>query len=111
MNQQFTSAELLAVMGSRQLRDDTTVFAGVGVPPLAAALAQQRHAPKLTMVIEGGIIGPRIKPGRLPISPNEMRAAHRAQTLPGITDTLLLPQRGVLGYRFMGGGQNRQHGN
>ncbi len=111
MNQQFTSAELLAIMGSRQLRDDTTVFAGVGVPLLAAALAQQRHAPKLTMVIEGGIIGPRIKPGRLPISTNEMRAAHRAQMLPGITDTFLFAQRGFLDYGFMGGAQIDQHGN
>ena len=111
MNQPFTSAELLAIMGSRQLRDDTTVFAGVGVPLLAAALAQQRHAPKLTMVIEGGIIGPRIKPGRLPISTNEMRAAYRAQMLPGITDTFLFAQRGFLDYGFMGGAQIDQHGN
>jgi len=93
------------------LRDDTTVFAGVGVPLLAAALAQQRHAPNLTMVIEGGIIGPRIKPGRLPISTNEMRAAHRAQMLPGITDTFLFAQRGFLDYGFMGGAQIDQHGN
>jgi glutaconate CoA-transferase subunit B len=106
-----TVSELLAVMGSRQLRDDTTVFAGVGVPLLAAALAQQRHAPNLTMVIEGGIIGPRIKPGRLPISTNEMRAAHRAQMLPGITDTFLFAQRGFLDYGFMGGAQIDQYGN
>jgi glutaconate CoA-transferase, subunit B len=104
-------SELLAVQGSRVLRDDTTVFAGVGVPLLAAALAQQRHAPNLTMVIEGGIIGPRIKPGRLPISTNEMRAAHRAQMLPGITDTFLFAQRGFLDYGFMGGAQVDQHGN
>src|SRR2546423_12369715 len=106
-----TPSELLAVMGSRELKDDTTVFAGVGVPLLAAALAQQRHAPKLTMVIEGGIIGPQIKPGRLPISTNEMRAAHRAQMLPGITDTFLFAQRGFLDYGFMGGAQIDQHGN
>ena len=111
MNQQFTSAELLAIMGSRQLRDDTTVFAGVGVPLLAAALAQQRHAPKLTMVIEGGIIGPQIAPGRLPVSTNEMRAGHRATMLPGITDTFLFAQRGFLDYGFMGGAQIDQHGN
>ena len=98
-------------MASRVLRDDTTVFAGVGVPLLAAALAQQRHAPQLTMVIEGGIIGPRIKPGRLPISTNEMRAGHRAQMLPGITDTFLFAQRGFLDYGFMGGAQIDQHGN
>ena len=107
----FTASELLAVMGSRQLNDDTTVFAGVGVPLLAAALAQQRHAPKLTMVIEGGIIGPQIRPGRLPVSTNEMRAAHRAQMLPGITDTFLFAQRGFLDYGFMGGAQIDQYGN
>jgi glutaconate CoA-transferase, subunit B len=106
-----TPSELLAVMGSRQLADDTTVFAGVGVPLLAAALAQQRHAPRLTMVIEGGIIGPQIRPGRLPISTNEMRAAHRAQMLPGITDTFLFAQRGFLDYGFMGGAQIDQFGN
>jgi glutaconate CoA-transferase subunit B len=106
-----TASELLAVMASRVLRDDTTVFAGVGVPLLAAALAQQRHAPRLTMVIEGGIIGPRIKPGRLPVSTNEMRAGHRAQMLPGITDTFLFAQRGFLDYGFMGGAQIDQYGN
>ncbi len=106
-----TPSELLAVMASRELRDDTTVFAGVGVPLLAAALAQQRQAPRLTMVIEGGIIGPRIRPGRLPISTNEMRAAHRAQMLPGITDTFLFAQRGFLDYGFMGGAQIDQYGN
>jgi glutaconate CoA-transferase subunit B len=107
----ITPAELLAVMGARQLRDDTTVFAGVGVPLLAAALAQQRHAPRLTMVIEGGIIGPRIKPGRLPVSTNEMRAAHQATMLPGITDTFLFAQRGFLDVGFMGGAQVDQFGN
>lgn len=111
MSAKVTPAELLAVMGSRELTDDTTVFAGVGVPLMAAALAQQRHAPRLTMVIEGGIIGPQIKPGRLPISTNEMRAAHRAQMLPGITETFLFAQRGFLDYGFMGGAQIDQHGN
>jgi glutaconate CoA-transferase subunit B len=106
-----TPSELLAVMGSRQLKDDTTVFAGVGVPLLAAALAQQRHAPNLTMVIEGGIIGPRLKTGWLPISTNEMRAAHRATMLPGISDTFLFAQRGFLDYGFMGGAQIDQYGN
>ena len=56
-------------------------------------------------------IGPQIKPGRLPISTNEMRAAHRAQMLPGITDTFLFAQRGFLDYGFMGGAQIDQHGN
>jgi glutaconate CoA-transferase, subunit B len=103
--------ELLAVMASRQLRDDTTVFAGVGVPLLAAALARRRHAPRLTMVIEGGIVGPEIAPGRLPVSTNEMRAGRRATMLPGITDAFLLAQRGFVDVGFMGGAQIDRYGN
>jgi glutaconate CoA-transferase subunit B len=106
-----TANELLAVMGARALRDDTTVFAGVGAPMLAAALAQRTHAPRLTMVAEGGIVGPSFKPGELPISTNEMRAAYRAQMLPGITDAFLLAQRGFLDVGFIGGAQIDQYGN
>ena len=106
-----TANELLAVMGSRELRDNTTVFAGVGAPMLASGLAQRMHAPLLTMVIEGGIVGPRWKPGSLPISTNEMRAAYRAQMLPGITDAFLLAQRGFLDVGFIGGAQIDRYGN
>jgi len=107
----YTATELLAVVAARELRDDTTVFAGVGVPLLAAALAKQRHAPRLTLVIEGGIIGPEIAPGRLPISTNEMRAGRRATMLPGITDAFLFAQRGFVDTGFMGGAQIDRYGN
>jgi glutaconate CoA-transferase, subunit B len=103
--------ELLAVMGARELRDHQTVFTGVGAPMMATALAQRLHAPHLTMVIEGGIIGPQWKAGWLPISTNEMRAAHRAQMLPAITDTFLLAQRGFLDVGFIGGAQIDRYGN
>ncbi len=108
---QATASELLAVLGARQLRDHQTVFTGVGAPMMAAALAQRLHAPHLTMVIEGGIVGPEWRPGWLPISTNEMRAAYHAQMLPGITDTFLLAQRGFLDVGFIGGAQIDRHGN
>ena len=106
-----TANELLAVMGARELKDNTTVFAGVGTPMLASALAQRTHAKGLTMVVEGGIVGPKWKPGSLPISTNEMRAAYRAQMLSGITDAFLLAQRGFLDVGFIGGAQIDHHGN
>ena len=106
-----TANELLAVMGSRALRDGATVFAGVGAPLMAAALAQRTHAPTLTMMMEGGILGPSFKPGELPISTNEMRTAYRAQMLPGITDAFLLAQRGFLDIGFIGGAEIDQYGN
>ena len=107
----ISANELLAVMGARALRDGQTVFTGVGAPMLATALAQRRHAPRLTMVVEGGIVGPQWRPGWLPISTNEIRAAYHAQMLPAITDIFLMAQRGLLDVGFIGGAQIDRYGN
>jgi len=107
----YTASELLCVMAARRLEDGMTVFAGVGLPLLSVVLAKRTHAPRLTMVVEGGVIGCEVVPGRLPISTNEMRLAHRATMLPGITDLFLFAQRGYIDVAFMGGAQIDQHGN
>lgn len=107
----YSPTELLAVAAARQLAGVATVFAGVGIPLLAAVLAQKIHEPRLVIVVEGGSIGPQVVPGKLPYSTNEMRAASRAQMLPGITDTFLLAQRGFLEVGFVGGAQVDRCGN
>ena len=56
---QCTTSELLAVMSSRLLNEGQIVFAGVGVPLFAATLAQELRCPGLTILFEGGVIGPR----------------------------------------------------
>lgn len=107
----YSDTELLCVMAARTLRNELSVFAGVGLPLLAVALAKRSHAPRLTMIVEGGVIGSEVVPGRLPISTNEMRLAHRAMMLPGITDTLLFAQRGFIDVGFMGAAQIDRYGN
>ena len=54
----YTGSELLAVMAARLLKDGQIVFAGIGIPLLAASLAQRDFAPHLTILFEGGTIGP-----------------------------------------------------
>jgi glutaconate CoA-transferase, subunit B len=107
----YTASELLAVMAARVLKDGQIVFAGVGIPLLAATLAQRSHAPKLTILFEGGVIGPFIVPGQLPPSTNEQRCTRRANMVLPITDVLLLLQRGYVDVGFMGGAQIDRHGN
>ena len=107
----YSPAELLAVMASRQLAGVNSVFAGVGLSLLSASLAQKTHAPDLTIVVEGGAIGPEVLPGELPISTNEMRVAYRARMLPRITDIFLFAQRGFLEVGFVGGAQIDRYGN
>src|SRR5262249_12908551 len=107
----YTASELLAVMSARLLRDGQVVFAGGGIPLLAATLAQRLHAPGLTILFEGGVIGAFIEPGKLPPSTNEQRCTRRANMVLGSTDVLLLLQRGYVDIGFMGGAQIDQYGN
>jgi glutaconate CoA-transferase subunit B len=107
----YTASELLAVMSSRLLKDGQIVFAGVGIPLLAATLAQGTHCPGLTILFEGGVIGPIIEPGKLPPSTNEQRCTIRANMVLSSTDVLLLLQRGYVDVGFMGGAQIDQYGN
>ena len=106
-----TASELLAVMSARLLSDGQVVFAGVGIPLLAATLAQRLQAPGLTILFEGGTIGAFVEPGKLPPSTNEQRCTRRANMVLGSTDVLLLLQRGYVDVGFMGGAQIDQYGN
>ena len=107
----YTASELLAVMSARLLLDGQIIFAGVGIPLLAAPLAQRVHAPSLTILFEGGVIGPFIVPGELPPSTNEQRCTRKANMVLPITDVMLLLQRGYIDIGFMGGAQIDRYGN
>jgi glutaconate CoA-transferase, subunit B len=107
----YTAGELLAVLSARQLKDGQVVFAGVGIPLLAATLAQRLHCPGLTILFEGGVIGAFIEPGKLPPSTNDQRCTNRANMVLGSAEVLLLLQRGYVDVGFMGGAQIDQYGN
>jgi glutaconate CoA-transferase, subunit B len=106
-----TAEEIMTVSASRLLANNRVVFAGVGVPLVAAGLARRQGAPNLTIVLEGGIIGTQLLPGKLPISTNEMRAAYGATMLTDITDIFLYAQRGYFDYGFLGAAQIDCFGN
>jgi glutaconate CoA-transferase subunit B len=93
------------------LEDGKIVFGGAGLPLLSCILAQKTHAPRLTILFEGGVIGPHVEAGKLPPSTNEQRAARRANMLLSITDILLLQHWGYVDYGFLGGDQIDQYGN
>ena len=107
----WSAEDAMVVAGSRMLADGAVVFAGVGAPLLASVLAQQLHAPDLTIVLEGGYIGPRMLPGKLPISTNEMRGAHRSVMLTGIVDVFLYAQGGHFDHGLVGAAQIDRYGN
>lgn len=108
---EYNTAELVAIIASRSLEDNKVAFVGAGLPLISAILAQKTHAPHLAILFEGGVVAPDIRPGRLPPSTNEARAAYRAVMLPTPTDLFSLQQRGYIDYGFLGGAQIDQYGN
>jgi glutaconate CoA-transferase subunit B len=108
---QYTASEILTILSARQLKDGQVVFAGVGIPLLAATLAQRLGRPGLTILFEGGVIGAFVEPGKLPPSTNDQRCTKRANMVLGSADVLLLLQRGYVDVGFMGGAQIDQYGN
>ena len=107
----YTANEILTVLSARQLRDGQVVFAGVGIPLLAATLAQRTRCPGLTILFEGGVIGAFVEAGKLPPSTNDQRCTKRANMVLGSAEVLLLLQRGYVDVGFMGGAQIDQYGN
>lgn len=107
----YTAAEILAILSARELSDGQVVFAGVGIPLLAATLAQRLRCPGLTILFEGGVIGAFVEPGKLPPSTNDQRCTKRANMVLGSAEVLLLLQRGYVDIGFMGGAQIDQFGN
>src|ERR1700755_2117621 len=106
-----TASEMLAILSARQLREGQVVSAGIGIPLLAATLAQRLRCPGLTILFKGGVIGAFVEPGRLPPSTNDQRCTKRANMVLGSADVLLLLQRGYVDVGFMGGAQIDQYGN
>lgn len=107
----YSATEILTILAARQLTDGQVVFAGIGIPLLAATLAQRLRAPGLTILFEGGVIGAFVEPGKLPPSTNDQRCTKRANMVLGSADVLLLLQRGYVDVGFMGGAQIDQYGN
>src|SRR6185312_5664473 len=103
--------EIMTIAASRLLEDGKVLFAGIGQPLVAAAIAKRRQAPNLTVLLEGGMIGIELMPGELPASTNEVRAAVGAQMLTTATDIFLMAQRGYFDYGFIGAAQVDRYGN
>jgi len=102
--------ELIVFEGARQITASDTVIVGTGLPLLAGLLAQRAHAPAARLVIESGVVFPRVKP--TPLSVVDPRIMHHASRLGSLVEALGgLVQRGHVDTGFLGGAQVDQWGN
>jgi glutaconate CoA-transferase subunit B len=108
--EEFTTLELMAVCGSRQIKNGEVVFIGTGLPLIAAMLAKKTHAPGAKIVYEAGFIDSNAKDIALSIA--DSRLGYHAAGAIGLLETLgLMLQGGHVDLGFVGAAQIDEYGN
>ena len=107
---QYTTMELLAVASAREVPDYAFVFAGTGLPLLASMLAQHTVAPNMTLIMEAGIVGPKVE--HLPISVSDPRGCLKGSMVSNMADTFgTTALRGYCTVGMLGGAECDMYGN
>jgi glutaconate CoA-transferase, subunit B len=102
--------ELLVFEGARQIRNGDCVIVGTGLPLLSALVAQRTHAPNARLVIESGVVFPKVMPTPMSVvDPRIMNSPSRLGSLLEILGGFV--QRGLVTTGFLGGAQIDEHAN
>ena len=102
MNLEYTSSELMAVAGARELGDHQVVAVGLGLPIVATFLAKLTHAPNMTILFELGVIDP--EPISTGVGLADPRVWYRAKVLSSFVDILgAIVHKGRVDVGFLGG--------
>ncbi len=102
--------EMMTIVASRALTDETVCFVGIGMPSTAANLARLTHAPRTVLVYESGTIGS--KPATLPLSIGDGELASTADAVVPVPEIFAYwLQGGRIDVGFLGAAQIDRFGN
>jgi acyl CoA:acetate/3-ketoacid CoA transferase beta subunit len=107
---EYTTAELMVAAGARELEDGQIVVVGLGIPLVAAGLAQRTHAPRLHLLNELGVAD--FWPAELGVGNSDPRMWYRAASFSGHIDVMgMILQRGLVDIGFLGALEVDVYGN
>jgi glutaconate CoA-transferase subunit B len=106
----YTPTEMMVAAAARELAGRRVCFVGVGLPNIAANLAQRTVAPDLELVYEAGVYGAR--PARLPLSIGDPTLVTGATAAVGMFELFAYYlQGGLVDVGFLGAAQIDRFGN
>ena len=110
MAEMYTLQELMVVVGSREIRNDDTVFVGMRLPLLAFQLAKETHAPRAIGIFENGLL--RDRPAAEPLyTMGDSSNVEGAIWATSMQDIMSLLQNGKVSLGFIGGAEVDRFGN
>jgi acyl CoA:acetate/3-ketoacid CoA transferase beta subunit len=108
--QPYTTAELMVAAGARALSDGQIVVVGLGIPLVAAGLAQRTHAPRLRMLNEIGVAD--FWPVELGVGNSDPRMWYHGASYSGHIDVMgSILHRGLVDVGFLGALEVDVYGN
>jgi glutaconate CoA-transferase subunit B len=106
----YTTMELLAIAAAREIPDRAYAFAGTGLPLIGTMAAQQLQAPRLTLILEAGSVGPVVE--HIPIAVSDPRGCLKATTVSSMIDAFgTTALRGWITFGILGGAEMDMYGN
>jgi acyl CoA:acetate/3-ketoacid CoA transferase beta subunit len=109
-NNGYTTRELMAVAGARELQDHQNVVVGLGLPQIATELARLTHAPNINIILEIGVVNPApIEPTVGLADPRFWYKTDYFTTFVGAMGNFL--HRGLVDIGFIGGLEVDMYGN
>lgn len=105
----YSLPELMAAATAREIKNGEKVFVGIGVPLIAGGLAVHTHAPRATLVFEGGYIGGRPPGACTSVADNAL--GYGAPYITSLWRTFCDLQRGYFDLAIIGGAQVDKYGN
>src|SRR2546425_1424456 len=104
------ASEIMAAAGARELRDGEVVVVGLGLPQVACVLAQRTHAPRLSALLEIGVMN--MSPIDTAVGLADPRIWYRATCWSGFLDVMgMNVHRGVVDVGFLGALEIDRFGN
>lgn len=108
---EYAPFELMAAAGARELQDGEIVCVGLGLPIVASFLAKRTHAPRLTILLELGVLDP--EPLEVGVDGlSDPRIWYRAKAHTSFADTLgSVLHKGLVDVGFLGALEVDAYGN
>jgi len=108
---EYTSFELMAEAGARELKDGEIVGVGLGLPVVSSFLAKRTHAPNMTIMFELGVVDP--EPLEIGVDGlSDPRLWYRAKIHTSFVDMLgSVLHKGLVDVGFLGGLEIDEYGN
>jgi len=93
--------EIMAAAAAKEIRDGDVVLVGIGLPWIACTLAKRTHAPRLTFLLEIGVID--AAPLHTPVGVADPRNFYRATSWTSYRDVMGMSlQGGLVDVGFLG---------